>query len=86
LAAVEQGVQMISLRDGFMQGRTVFDLVALANRDLIEVVGEHPRAHHARDTPADNYCMFAQSVRHSRLTPRRSIGIDVDSIYEIRKA
>jgi hypothetical protein len=39
LAAIQQGVKVIALRDRFVNDRTILDFVALENRHLVEMVG-----------------------------------------------
>lgn len=45
---------MITLRDRFVNDRTILDFVPLQDRYALEVIGEGARGDQACDTPADD--------------------------------
>jgi hypothetical protein len=48
-------VKLVALWNGLVNYRTVVDLIALENRDLIEIVREHTRADQTGNATADYY-------------------------------
>jgi hypothetical protein len=48
-----------------VQRRLVFDAVPFENDDRIEVIGEHPCRHQARQATADDDGLSAEVIRHT---------------------
>src|SRR5580704_10476166 len=68
--AVEQGVRMPALRHALAMRGALGQLIALDQRDALEMIGQHARHAHPADATADNYNMLRSHlyvVRRSHL-------------------
>src|SRR5262245_23629573 len=57
---------MIRLRNRFAGKRTVFDLIAFENRDVLEEVGEDSGRHEPSETSPNDYGVLTQNLGHDR--------------------
>ena len=58
---------MIALRNGFVDGRMVLDMVPLEDGNLFEMIGEHARRHQSRHAAADHDGPLPQTTAHDFL-------------------
>jgi hypothetical protein len=53
LSAQQQGMQMVSLRNRFMDSGFAHDVIALKDKDLIEMISQYPSRHEPSYAAAD---------------------------------
>ncbi len=62
LSAIEQPVHMAALRHAFPRLGALRQRIPLDERDLGEVIGQHPRRQQARHARADDHCMTVNII------------------------
>ena len=65
---MQQRVEVIALRNGFVNDRPVCDLIALDDQNLLEVFGQHTRRDQTRDAATNDDRLLSGPVAHAQPT------------------